>query len=165
MRDRFCGMEVTMRLLHVSLAALIFSLPSLARSQEPAPSQEPVWVLIEEGGAQIARYAPEGGPPLISVGCDSGTGEIVIFRAVVKPADVAVLTLATETGQMRLEAAPDPQGTPGVISRAKADNPFIAALPAAATVTFRISGEDDAQGGIAVPMSDPLRRVVEICAR
>lgn len=149
-----------MRSFHIVLAALISSAPAFAQQ-----AAEPAWVLAQEGGTEIATYAPPGGSPLLSVGCDQAKGEIVVFRAVANPAQEPVLTLVAETGSLRLEATPDPAGTPGVIARAQADNAFVAALAAAATITFRVSGEEAAQSGIAAPMADPLRNVIESCGR
>ncbi len=146
-----------MRYVKPAVLMLVFASPSMAQE-----SAEPAWTL-SASEAPIATFASPGGPPLVSVGCDAATDEIVIFRAVQPPVDQTELTLVSETGELRLTAAPDPAGTPGLIARAPAGDAFISGLASAATVTFRVTGEEGNSGGIAAPVADPLRQVVEAC--
>ncbi|HSO46372.1 MAG TPA: hypothetical protein VLQ68_00435 [Rhizobiaceae bacterium] len=147
-----------MRIVKPALLMLLLASPSMAQEAD-----EPVWVLTGSEGPSIATYAAPGGPPLVSVGCDAATDEIVIFRAVQPPVNQTEFALISETGQLRLTAAPDPAGTPGLIARAPAGDTFFSTLARAATVTFRVTGEEGNSGGIAAPVSDPLRQVIDSC--
>lgn len=146
--------------LPAALMMLAFASPSVAQS-----TAEPVWTLSGSEGPSIATYASPGGPPLVSVGCDTATSEIVMFRAVQPPVTQTELILVAETGELRLTAKPDPGGTPGLIARAPASDAFISRLASAATVTFRVTGEDGDAGGIAAPVGDPLRQIIDACVK
>jgi hypothetical protein len=146
---------------HVKFALLMLSLALGAQAQE---TTNPVWTLSPGEGPAIATFAPVGGPPLVSVGCDKAAAEIVIFRAASDPAGQIELTLSTETGQLRLAATADPSGTPGLIARAPVADPFIEQLASAATVTFGVAGEDGDTSGISAPVEEPLRQVIKDCA-
>lgn len=147
-----------MRNLVAGMMMVLSCAPSLA--QETA---DPVWVLSQGEGPAIATFGPPGGPPLVSIGCDKTTRELVVFRAVSPPAEQTEMTMATEAGELRLAASADPAGTPGVIARAPAADAFVAQLGNAATITFRVSGEEGDAGGIAAPVGEPLRQVLMDC--
>ncbi len=144
---------------YVRSAVLLFVFASPSMAQETGV---PVWTL-SANEAPIATFASPVGPPLVSVGCDAATNEIVIFRAVQPPVNQTELALAIETGELRLTAAPDPAGTPGLIARAPAGDAFFSRLASAATVTFRVTGEEGNSGGIATVVGDPLRQVIDSC--
>lgn len=129
----------------------------------PALSQEAgQWTRTDVEGAAVASWTTAEQATLVSVGCDAEAGELVFFRAAEPPLEAGPMTLLTETGELPLAALPDPEGMPGLIARAPADSATLKLLATAATLTFRLPA--DAQtGGLAVPIGDPFREVVEGC--
>jgi len=144
-----------MRTIAVLILTLIAATPSLAQTTGS-------WTTSEAEGPAIATWRENaGGPELVSFACDVATREILVFRAAEPPLDASLLVIRGTAGEVRIEAQPDPQGTPGMIARIAANDETIRALSTSATLTISI-GETGA--GLAVPVEQPLRDVVEGCS-
>ena len=148
--------------------AALFPIALLATTGAWAQESAPQWSTTRDGGVAVASWSLPEGPPLLSVACDEETGEIVFFRAVEPPVEAEEMTLVTAMGRMSLVAEADPHGAPGIIARAPADASLTEALTSAATVTFEIPPEGDtaegAPGGLAVPVGDQFREIIDSCA-
>ena len=141
-------------------AFLMFAmLTMLANAQE----QQPGWVLRERDGVPIASYNAADGSTLLSAGCDSATGELVLYRATRSAMETGRLTIIMATGSRALQASTATQESPGVIARTPADPTLAAEMATAATITFQFPDEAPA-GGLAVPVGTELRQIVDSCA-
>ena len=148
--------------------ALVFPIALLAATHAAAQDDAPQWSTTRDGGVPVASWSLPDGPPLLSVACDGERREVVFFRAVEPPVEAEEMTLVTAMGRMSLVAEADPHGAPGIIARAPADAALTEALASAATVTFEIPPDAEAPeaapGGLAVPIGEQFRAIVESCA-
>lgn len=146
-----------MRMIFILSLALLAATPSHAQTARG-------WTTSEAEGAAIATWsANAGGPELVSFACDAATREILVFRAAEPPLAAGLLVIRGTTGEVRTEAQPDPQGTPGMVARIPASDETIRAFSTSATLTISI-GEPGTAEGLAVPVEQPLRDVLEGCA-